>query len=193
MPGPGYSASLAQTSVLLTTTPTHLMPGFTGHTIRVSSSAGGQLRAVSSSNETTCRYTRDFSPTSITYAGDVSSSGRSTPRGPDINKDLPRIPSTSTGLWDAKPVTVSSEIMASPVIPSTPSLPPLPVLRNLKRTAVTEAQKIAARYRRRYGSLEALRSEVYRPPKLEVSSCLVLDTPPVSPTDTVGSSSILRK
>jgi len=158
------------------------MSSFTSHAARVSSS-GRQPRVADSSNEMTCRHARYFSPTGITYVGDVSSSGRPTPRRPDINKDLPRIPSTPTGLWDTKLVTVSSEIMASSMTPSTPSLPPLPVPRTLKRTAVTEAQKIATRYRRRYGSSEALpsRSEVSCPLKLEVSSRLVLDIPPVPP------------
>lgn len=146
------------------------MSDSTGHSTRASSLASPHPRAAGTTNES-----------SITYVGDVSSSCRSTPRGPNIDKDLPRIPSTSTGLWNVKSVTASSEMMASPMTSPTPDLPPLPVPQNLKRTATTEAQKIAAQYRQRYGSLEALRSEVSCPPRLEVSSRLVSDTPFVSP------------
>jgi len=162
---------------------------------RVPSSPSRQPRAVSSSNERRARrHARDFSHTSITiYTGDVSSSGRSTPWGPDTNKDLPRIPSTSTELWSTEPITVSSEVAASPATSPALNHPPLPVSEGLKRTAPTEAQRIAARYRRRYGSLEALRSEVLCPPKLEVSPFLMSDTFIVSPTDAVDDFSTLRK
>ena len=190
---------LVQISTLLIATPTHPtltvleMPGPTGHTTCVSPPVFRQPGAVGSSEEKrTRRHARDFSHTGITCAGDISSSSRSTPRGSDVEKELPRIPSTSTELWDTEPVTVSSEMMASPVT-SIPSLPPLLVPQNLRRTPTTEAQKIAARYRRRYGSLEALRSEISCPPKLEVSSFPVPGTLLVSPTHLVDNFSISRK
>lgn len=190
---------LVQISTLLIATPTHLtitasgMFSPIGHTACVSPPVYRQPGAVDSSNERrTRRHARDFSHVTITYTGDISSSSRSTPREPNVEKELPRIPSTSTGLWDAEPATVSSEMMTSPVI-STSSLPPLPVSQNLRRMPTTEAQKIAARYRRRYGSLEALRSEVSYPPKLKVSSFLVSVTLLVSPTHLVDNFSILRK
>ena len=149
------------------------MPDLTGHPTRVEPSTSHQPGAVSSSNKRGARrHARDFSRTSITREDRVSLSGRSTPRGPNVDKDLPRIPLMSTGLWDAKPLSVSSEVVASS---PTLSHPPLPVSQNLKHAATTEAQRIATRYRRRYGSLEALRSEVIYPPELEVSSCLILD------------------
>lgn len=170
---------LVRISTILTATPTHLtftpldMSGTAGHTTRVSRPVCRQPMG-SSDEKRTRRYARDFSQINITYTGDISSSGRSTQRGPDVEKDLPRIPSTSTGLWDADPVTVSSEMMASPVTSPEPSLPPLPGSKNLRRTPTTEAQKIAARYRRRGGSSEVPQSEVSCPPKLEVSPFLVL-------------------
>lgn len=168
------------------------MSGFTSHTIRISPPARRQPGAVSSSSERKARrHARDFSHTSIVFTGDVSSSDRSAPRGPDIEKKLPRIPSTSTELWDTEPVTLSSEAMTSLVTYPTPkNLPPLPISQNLRRTATTEAQKIAARYRRRYGSLEALRSEISCPPKQEVSSFPVSDTLLLSPTNLVDNFSI---
>lgn len=144
---------------LLIATPTHVvltasnMSGFVGHSTRTSPLSGRKPGVVGSSNERrTRRHARDFSITSITCAGDVSSSSSSILQAPDIEKDLPRIPS------------------------STRSLPPVPVSQNLRRTPTTEAQIIAAQYRRRRGSLEALRSEVWCPPELEVSSFLILHT-----------------
>ncbi|KAF9647696.1 hypothetical protein BDM02DRAFT_2529030 [Thelephora ganbajun] len=144
------------------------MSSLTNRTTLVSSSASRQPRVVNPSNERrTRRHTRDFSHTSTTYAGDVSLSGRSTPREPDIDKDLPRIPSTSTELWGTEPVTVLSETMASAVTSPTLGPPPLSASQNLKRIAATEAQQIAAQYLRRCGSLEALRSGVSCPSRLE--------------------------
>ena len=150
------------------------MSSFTGYPTSASPSPGRKSRVVSSSNERGIRqHATDFSQTSIIHEGDISLSGRSTPRGPNIGKDLPRIPSTSTGLWGTEPQTISSEMMASPVTSPTPTRSLFPASQPLKRTVTTEAQKIAARYRRRYGSLKALRSEVVCPPRLEVSSYLI--------------------
>jgi hypothetical protein len=153
-------------------TPTHLtltaldMSDPTGHATRVPPPICRQPGPVGSSNERrTRRHARDFSHTGITCTGNVPSPSRSTPPGPDVEKELPATPSTSTGLWDTEPAT------------STPSLPPLPVVQKLGRTQITEAQKIAARYRRHYGSLNALRSGVSCPPNLEVSSFLVSRLP----------------
>ena len=150
------------------------MPGVAGRATRVSSSIGHQPRVVGSSNETRTRgRAKDLPHISVIRKGDVPSAGRSTPSGPDIEKDLPRIPSTSTGLWGTEPATISSEMTDSLLTPSTPSPPSYPVSQNLRRFPATEAQRIAAQYRRRYGSLEALKSEVFYPNNLQVSSFLI--------------------
>ena len=127
------------------------MSGFTGHSTRASLPAGHKPRSVGSSKErTTRRHARDFSLTSVTPVDHVSLSGRPTSLGPDINKDLPRIPSP------------------------TPSHPLTPGSQNLRQITTTEAQDIAAQYLRRHGSSEVLRNEARCLPTLEVSSCLIL-------------------
>jgi hypothetical protein len=158
------------------------MSGFAGPSTHISPSAGRQPRAVDPSDERRIRRNaRDSPRTSIPHVGDTSLPGRSTPRRPDIDKDLPRIPSTSSGPRHTKPMTMSSEVTTSAVTSPTLGLPTLPISPNLKRTAVTEAQKIASRYLRRHGSLEALRNEIVYPPMREVSFCLISDTLPRFP------------
>lgn len=156
------------------------MSGHIGHRTRIPPPAIYQHRTVGSNNERTTRqYARGFSRTSSTNNDPLP--GCSTLRGPDVNKDLPRIPSTSAGPWDAESIMASSDTVAS--LEPSPALshPLLPASRNLTLMATTEAQKIAARYRRRRGSLEALRSEVIRLPQLEVSFCLNYYIPLVPP------------
>lgn len=167
------------------------MPGFANHTTRVSSSVGRQHRAVVPSYERTRHHAIGLSRTNATCTDDVSSSGRSIPREPDAEKDLPRIPSTSTELWGTEPATMSSEMAVSPAISPTPGLRSHAVPQNLRRTPTTEAQKIVARYHRRHDSLEALRSEVFCSQNLEVSS-LISDTLLVSLIDLVDMTSAPR-
>ena len=73
---------------------------------------------------------------------------------PDYNKDLPRIPSTSTGLWDSEAVTVftslSGTLTTSPNAGCPP--PPVPSPDAYQQVPLTEAQQIAAQYRRRHRS-----------------------------------------
>jgi hypothetical protein len=174
------SRFFVQISTLPTTTPTYPtltvvldMPGAAGHATRVSS-IDHQPRVVGPSNERGTRgHANELPHIAIICKSDVPSAGRSTPSGPDIDKDLPRIPSTSTGLWGTEPATVSSEMMASLVAAPTPSPLSYPTSQNLRRIPTTEAQRIAAQYRRRYGSLEALKSEVFYPNDLRVSSFLI--------------------
>ena len=136
---------------------------------------------MNSSNErTNRRHAKDHSFTSTTSIRDVSPSGCSTSLGPDIYKDLPRIPSTSTGLWDTDPMTVLSEVMAPPVTSPTPNHPPLPVSQNLRKIVTTVAQEIAAGHVR-HGPLEVLQNEVPCLPMLEVSIYLISCTLLVSP------------
>ena len=164
-----------------TTTPIHStltvvldMPGVAGRATRVSPSIGHQPRAVGSSNETGARgHAKDLPHIGIVCKGDVPSASHSTPSAPDIDKDLPRIPSTSTGLWGTEPATISSEMIDSLLKSPTPSPQSYPVSQNLRRIPTTEAQRIAAQYRRRYGSLEALKSEISYPNNLRVSSFLI--------------------
>ena len=82
-------------------------------------------------------------------------------RLPDCDKDLPRIPSTSTGLWGSEAVSVftttTGSLTASPIV-GRPSLP-VPSHRVYERAPVTEAQRIAAQYRQRHrSSLNALQN-----------------------------------
>lgn len=164
------------------------MPGAAGRATRVSSSIGHQPGVVGSSNERgTHRHAKVLPRIGIIRKDDVPSSGRSTLSGPCIEKDLPRIPSTSTGLWDTEPATVSSEMMDSPATSSTPSPPSYLVSQNLRQIPTTEAQRIAAQYRRRYGSPGALRSEVSYPENLQVS-CLLISRPFSLPTYLVTTS-----
>lgn len=73
---------------------------------------------------------------------------------PDHHKDLPRIPSTSTGLCGSETVTVytslSGTLTTSP-IGGRPKLP-VPSDNASERVQLTEAQKIAAQYRERHRS-----------------------------------------
>ena len=128
-----------------------------------------QPRTVDSNKERRARrHAIDFSRTHITYAGDISSSGCSTPQGPDIEKELPGIPLTSTGFWDTEPATVPCDMMASSVT-SAPSLSPLSVY------------------------LEALQDEVSCLQTLEVRLFLVSVPLFVFPTHFINSFSISRK
>ena len=73
---------------------------------------------------------------------------------PDYNKDLPRIPSNSTGLWDSEAVTVftslSGTLTTSPNAGCPP--PPVPSPDAYQQVPLTEAQQIAAQYRQRHRS-----------------------------------------
>jgi hypothetical protein len=76
------------------------------------------------------------------------------PPPPVPEKDLPRIPSTSTGLWDRDVVSVKTDMMgyltASPIVGCPP--PPVPSYHVYERAPITEAQRIAAEYRQRHRS-----------------------------------------
>jgi hypothetical protein len=56
------------------------------------------------------------SQTGITYAVDIPPSGNPTSPGPNIDKDLPDVPSVSTGLWGSNPVLepLRSEVFRPP-------------------------------------------------------------------------------
>lgn len=95
------------------------------------------------------------------YAGDFS---HLTPiLREDYNKDLPRIPSTSTGLLGDEVLTIITEMMGSPAASPIVGCPPLPVpsYHASEQAPITEAQQIAAQYRQRlYSSSDAPESTV---------------------------------
>ncbi|KAF9648843.1 hypothetical protein BDM02DRAFT_3269203 [Thelephora ganbajun] len=69
---------------------------------------------------------------------------------PDYDKDLPRIPSTSTGLWGGEAVTVFTDRMGSHTTsPIVGCPPPTPSYHVYERIQITEAQRIADQYRER--------------------------------------------
>jgi len=167
--GPGCSTLLVQISTLLITTPNHLTLTVLAMSTRVPPPVCRQPGTIDSNKERRARrHAIDFSRTHITYTGDISSSGCSTPQGPDIEKELPGIPLTSGGFWDTEPATVSSDMMA-PSVTSAPSLPPPPI------------------------SLEALQGEVSCLQTREVRFFLVSFPLFVFPTHFVNSSSISWK
>jgi len=81
-------------------------------------------------------------------------SDRSPSPAPGYSKDLPRIPSTSTGLWGGEAVSILTEVMGSLTASPIPGCPPLPVHSHhvYERVPITEAQQIAVQYRRRFRS-----------------------------------------
>ena len=83
----------------------------------------------------------------------------------NCDKDLPRIPTTST----VSTFTEMGSPTASPIV----ACPPLPVPSHqvYKRTPITEAQRIANRYRQRYGgSLDLLENAtIFEQGDLDVS------------------------
>jgi hypothetical protein len=99
----------------------------------------------------------------------------------DYNKDLPRIPSTSTGLWGTEVATILTEQMGSPVTLSVADFTclPKPPHHMYEGVPITEAQKIAAQYRQRHQSTLAV------PPTSETLDKGVLN---VSADDPVESS-----
>lgn len=108
----------------------------------------GRRRRVGTPPDETRRYGGDFSHLPPV----LLESDR--PPLPVPEKDLPRIPSTSTGLWEREAVSVKTDMMgyltASPIVGCPP--PPAPSYRVYERAPVTEAQRIAAEYRRRHRS-----------------------------------------
>lgn len=97
------------------------------------------------------RYGGDFS-----HMGPVFTESNRPPSSiPDFDEDdLPRIPSTSTGLWGDDAVTISTEMMGSPTASPVVGCPPLsvPSHQECEREPLTEAQQIAAQYRQRHHS-----------------------------------------
>ena len=90
---------------------------------------------------------------------------------PDHNKDLPHIPSTSTGLWGDEAVTILTEATSSPTASPILGCPPLPVSSHCayERVPITEAQQIAAQYRQRF------RNSLNAPQSTEHSEQMTLD------------------
>ena len=131
------------------------MPGLA----RTSPLAGRRRRAGTPSDDElrSRRHAGDFSH----LAPILPESDRPLLSVPDYHKDLPRIPSTSTGLWGDGAVTVSTDLAgsltASPVVGFLPlSVPSHHVY---ERVSITEAQQIAAQYRQRHRStLDAFQS-----------------------------------
>ena len=88
--------------------------------------------------------------------GDYSHLGLVFPEStPDCNKDLPRIPSTSTGLWGDDAMTITTEMMGSPTASPIVGCPPLPVPSHqvCEREPLIEAQQIAVQCRQRRRSV----------------------------------------
>ena len=144
-PGLGCSTLLVQISTLIAT-PNHLTLTVLDMSTRVSPPVCCQPGTVDSNKERRARRRAiDFSRTNITYTGNISSSGCSTPRGPDIEKELPGIPLTSTGVCDTETATVPSDVMVSSVT-SAPSLPPLSVSLQAHQSEVSCLQTLEVRF-----------------------------------------------
>jgi len=104
------------------------------------------------------------------------------------SKDLPRIPSTSTGLWGDEAMRILTEATGSPTASPIVGCPPLPVPshRAYERVPITEAQQIAAQYRQRFRSaLNALQST-------KVSEQMVLNTDPLEPSHASPTSAAMQ-
>jgi hypothetical protein len=72
---------------------------------------------------------------------------------PNYDKDLPRIPSTSTRLWGDEVVTIFTNLSGDLTTSAAVGSPlPVPSYDVCERVSITEAQKIAAQYRQRHRS-----------------------------------------
>ena len=126
-----------------------IMSGVAGTFVRVSPPIGRRRKAGILNDELRARrHGGDFSH----LAPIIPESDRSPSLVPDYDKDLPRIPSTSTGLWGDEVVTVSTEMMGSPTASPTVGCPPslAPSRQVHERVLITEAQHIATQYQQRY-------------------------------------------
>lgn len=113
------------------------------------------------------------------------------PSTPDHDKDLPRIPSTSTGLWGDEAVTVLTGAMGSLATSPIVGCPPLPVPSHSahERVSITEAQQIVVQYRQRLPSSLIQNSRVSEnpPPNANTDS---LESLRASPSSTMMQSGV---
>lgn len=112
---------------------------------------------------------------------------------PDYDKDLPRIPSTSTEICGDEAVTVftdsSGSLTTSPIV----GCPPLPVPSKdvHGRVPITEAQQIAARYRQRHrGSYNVHQRTVVPGRTIPNVSFRFIEPPHAFPLSTVTQSGV---
>lgn len=85
--------------------PCCMMTDFTDRTTCTLPSASHQSKCAGSSvDKIAPTHTRDNPQTDITHADDIPPSRGSTPQEPNIDKDLPDIPSGSKELWGSEPV-----------------------------------------------------------------------------------------
>ena len=168
------------------------MPGVPRTFVRVPSPTGHGGRARILSDEVRARRRGgDFSH----LAPILPESSHPPPLVPDYDKDLPRIPSTSTGLWgdDAVTVSISTEMMGSPPTSPTVGCPllPVPSRHTCEREPITEAQQIVAQYRQRHrSSLDAPENtKVSKRAVLGVSASLI-ESPHASLPNTVIQSGV---
>lgn len=120
-------------------------------------------------------------------------SDRSPSPAPGYNKDLPRIPSTSTGLWGGEAVSILTEAIGSLTASPIPGCPPLPVPSHhaYERVPITEAQQIAVQYRRRFRNpLNTSRSTKVSEQMTPDVSTDPLESSHASPTSTVMQSGV---
>lgn len=110
----------------------------------------GRWAEISNEEQRARRHAGDFTH----LAPILPESGRLLSPVPDYDKDLPRIPSTSTGLWGTEAATILTEQMCSSMAFSLTDFArlPNPSHRAYERVPITEAQKIAAQYRQRHQS-----------------------------------------
>jgi len=166
------------------------MSGISRTSTRVSHRTGRRPRTGTLGDEhRSRRYGGDFSH----LAPILPESDRSPSPAPDYNKDLPRIPSTSTGLWGREAVSILTEAIGSLTASPIPGCPPLPVPSHhtYERVPITESQQIAAQYRQRFrSSLNDLQSaKVSEQMTLDVSTD-PLESSHTSPTSTVMQSGV---
>jgi hypothetical protein len=108
------------------------------------------------------------------YAGDFSSLAPVVPGNdrsplPDYDKDLPRIPSTSTGLEDSEVVSVFTSLSGTLTITPVAGCPALTDFSHdaYEPVQLTEAQRIAAQYRQLHrSSSDVLRSTAISEPTI---------------------------
>ena len=161
------------------------MSGLARTPVRVSPLIGRRRRAGTPSDDEfrSRRHAGDFSHLVPT----LLESDRPLSPVPDYHKDLPRIPSTSTGLWGDEAVTVSTDLAgsltASPIVGS----PPISHHAH-ERVSITEAQQIAAQYLQRHrSSLDAFRHTA-----VSERTTIDVSTNPLEPLHASPSSSAIQ-
>jgi len=132
------------------------------------------------------RYAGDFSHLVLT----LPESDRPLSPVPDYHKDLPRIPSTSTGLWGDEAVTVSTDLAGSLTVSPIVGSPPLSVPSHHahERVSITEAQQIAAQYRQRHRSS----MDAYRHTAVSERTTIDVSTNPLEPLHASPSSTAIQ-